>query len=64
MNEIDKTFRNQSDEEFLATYGFAKPAKDATNVVIGSKTPVGTEIAVGILGKVGYTSLMYIHYFF
>ncbi|XP_057367491.2 uncharacterized protein LOC130688528 [Daphnia carinata] len=56
LPELENAF-SLGDEEFLAKYGFSKPAKDATNVVVGCKSGRRAATAIGILEKLGYTSL-------
>ncbi len=58
--ELERAF-GLSDEEFTAEYNFAKPVKNYNSIVIGSKYPSRNEMAVEILGKLGY-ELLYIHY--
>ena len=57
--EVESAFV-KTDEEFLAQYGFPKPAKDATNVVIGCRSGRRAATAIGMLEKLGYNSLMYV----
>lgn len=54
--ELEEAF-NKSNEEFSAKYGFPKPAKDATNVVIGCRSGKRAASAIGVLEKLGYSSL-------
>ncbi len=63
MPEVESAFV-KSDEEFLAQYGFPKPAKDATNVVIGCRSGRRAQTAIEVLEKLGYNSLMYTYYLF
>lgn len=61
MPELDEAFQ-KGDEDFLAKYGFPKPAKDATNVVVGCRSGRRAVSAIQILEKLGYSSLMYVYH--
>lgn len=60
MPEVEEAF-NKGDEDFSAKYGFSKPAKDATNVVVGCRSGRRAVSAIQILEKLGYNSLMYVY---
>lgn len=59
MPELEETFI-KGDAEFLAKYGFPKPAKDASNIVVGCRSGRRAVSAIQILEKIGYNSLMYV----
>jgi len=46
----------QDDEHFLSAYGFTKPAKNATNVVIGCRSGRRAVTANEKLQSLGYSS--------
>lgn len=54
--ELEHAF-NLGDAEFLDKYGFSKPARDATNVVVGCRSGRRAVTAIGTLEKLGYTTL-------
>ncbi|KAK4026330.1 rhodanese domain-containing protein CG4456 [Daphnia magna] len=56
LPEVEHAF-NLEDAEFLDKYGFSKPARDATNVVVGCRSGRRAVTAIGTLEKLGYTTL-------
>jgi rhodanese-related sulfurtransferase len=53
--EVEEAFL-KDDEDFLAAYGFSKPAKNATNVVIGCRSGRRAVTANEKLQSLGYSS--------
>lgn len=56
MPEITEAF-SKDDREFLDKYGFSKPAKDASNIVVGCLAGKRAAAAAEQLTQLGYTNL-------
>lgn len=60
--ELEEAFQKPA-EDFLTKYGFTKPAPEATNVVVACRSGRRAVTAIQILEKLGYNSLMFVHFF-
>lgn len=58
MPEIGEAFAKE-DKEFVDKYGFSKPSKDASNLVVGCLAGKRAAAAAEQLVNLGYTNLKY-----
>lgn len=59
VGEIESAF-SCDDHEFLAHYGFLKPSKSSSSVVVASRNGRRAAVAIEKFKKIGYNSFKYV----